>query len=37
MEADLKASEEMEAQIRGVGVCGTAGWVSEGWVWLAGA
>lgn len=34
MEASLKASEGMEALTRGVGVCGTVGWVSEGWVWL---
>lgn len=37
MEAGLKASEGMEALTRVVGVCGTVGWVSEGWVWLAGA
>lgn len=34
MEAGLKASEGMEVQKRGMGVCGTVGWVSGGWVWL---
>lgn len=33
----MKASEEMEVQKREVGVCGTVGWASEGWVWLVGA
>lgn len=37
MEAGLKASEGMEEQTHGVGVYGTVGWVSEGWVWLVGA
>lgn len=37
MEASLKASEGTEVQKRGVGVCGTVGWVSEGWVWLVAA
>lgn len=35
--AGLKASEGREVQKHGVDVCGTVGWVSEGWVWLAGA
>ena len=37
VEAGLKASEEMEAQTHEVDVCGTVGWVPEGWVWLVGA
>lgn len=37
MEASLKASEGMEAQMHEVDVCETVGWVSEEWAWLEGA
>lgn len=37
MEASLKASEGTEVPMHEVGVCGSVGFVSEEWAWLAGA